>query len=105
MPVPTGSCVDLTCEMAKPVTKEAVNAAMKEAAAGPLKGILKYTTDPLVSSDVIGEQASSVFAADWTSVMGDNLLKVLAWYDNEWGYSLPQRRSDRKDRQNVREEL
>jgi glyceraldehyde 3-phosphate dehydrogenase len=87
VPVPTGSCVDLTCEMAKPVTKEAVNAAMKEAAEGKLKGILKYTTDPLVSSDMIGEQASSVFAADWTAVMGDTLLKVIAWYDNEWAYS------------------
>ncbi|MBN2579011.1 MAG: aldehyde dehydrogenase, partial [Pirellulales bacterium] len=87
VPVPTGSVVDLTCEMARPVTKDAVNAAMKEAAYGPLKGILKYTEDPLVSSDIIGEPASSVFAADWTQVMSDTMLKVISWYDNEWGYS------------------
>ena len=87
VPVPTGSVVDLTCEMAKPVTKDAVNAAIKEAAAGPLRGILKYTDDPIVSSDVIGDPHSSIFAGDWTSVMGDTLLKVVSWYDNEWGYS------------------
>jgi glyceraldehyde 3-phosphate dehydrogenase len=87
VPVPTGSVVDLTCEMAKPVTKDAVNAAMKEAAAGPMKGILKYTEDPLVSSDIIGDPHSSIFAADWTQVMGDTMLKVISWYDNEWAYS------------------
>jgi glyceraldehyde 3-phosphate dehydrogenase len=87
VPVPTGSVVDLTCEMAKPVTKDAVNAAIKEAAAGPMKGILKYTDDPIVSSDVIGDSHSSIFAGDWTQVVGDNLLKIVTWYDNEWGYS------------------
>jgi glyceraldehyde 3-phosphate dehydrogenase len=87
VPTPTGSVVDLTCEMVKPVTKEAVNAAMKEAAEGPLKGILKYTTDAIVSSDVIGDPHSSIFAADFTMVIGDNMLKVMSWYDNEWGYS------------------
>jgi glyceraldehyde 3-phosphate dehydrogenase len=87
VPVPTGSVVDLTCEMAKPVTKDAVNAAIKEAAAGPMKGILKYTDDPIVSSDVIGDSHSSIFAGDWTSVMGDTMLKIVTWYDNEWGYS------------------
>jgi glyceraldehyde 3-phosphate dehydrogenase len=87
VPVPTGSVVDLTCEMAKPVTKDAVNAAIKEAAAGPMKGILKYTDDPIVSSDIIGDSHSSIFAGDWTCVMGDNMLKIVTWYDNEWGYS------------------
>jgi len=88
VPVPTGSAVDLTVETEKPVTVEAVNAAMKEAAEGPLKGILAYTEDPLVSSDIIGDPHSSIFAADWTRVMGDTMVKVLAWYDNEWGYSM-----------------
>lgn len=87
VPTPTGSVVDLTCEMAKPVTREAVNAAMREAAEGALKGILKYTEDPIVSCDIIGDPASSIFAADQTMVIGDNLLKVVSWYDNEWGYS------------------
>ena len=87
VPTPTGSVVDLTVEMAKPVTKDAVNAAMKEAAAGELKGILKYTEDPIVSSDVIGDPHSSLFAADFTEVMADTMLKVVSWYDNEWGYS------------------
>jgi len=87
VPTATGSVVDLTVEMAKPVTKEAVNAAMREAAAGELKGILKYTEDPIVSSDVIGDPHSSVFAADFTQVMGGTLLKVVSWYDNEWAYS------------------
>ena len=87
VPVPTGSVVDLTAIMKKKVTKEEVNAAMKKAAEGPLKGILKYTEDPIVSSDIIGDPHSSIFSADWTQVMGDNLLKVVSWYDNEWGYS------------------
>ncbi|OHB68669.1 MAG: type I glyceraldehyde-3-phosphate dehydrogenase [Planctomycetes bacterium RBG_13_63_9] len=87
VPTPTGSVVDLTVEMAKPVTKDAVNAAIKEAAAGGLKGILKYTEDPLVSSDIIGDAHSSVFVGPWTEVMGDTMLKVISWYDNEWGYS------------------
>jgi glyceraldehyde 3-phosphate dehydrogenase len=87
VPTPTGSVVDLTVEMGKPVTADAVNAAMKEAAAGALKGILKYTDDPIVSSDIIGDPHSSIFVGDWTEVMGDNMLKVISWYDNEWGYS------------------
>jgi glyceraldehyde 3-phosphate dehydrogenase len=87
VPVPTGSAVDLTCEMAKPVTKDAVNAAIREAAAGPLKGILKYSDDPLVSSDIIGDSHSSIFVGDWTQVVGDTMLKIISWYDNEWGYS------------------
>ena len=87
VPVPTGSVVDLTTLMKKEVTKDSVNAAMKAAADGPLKGILCYTTDPIVSSDIIGDPHSSIFAADFTQVVGGNLLKVVSWYDNEWGYS------------------
>ena len=69
------------------MTKEEVNAAMKAAAEGPLKGILEYTEDPIVSSDIIGDPHSSIFAADWTQVMDGNMVKVVSWYDNEWGYS------------------
>ncbi len=87
VPTPTGSVVDLTVEMGKSLTADAVNTAMKEAAAGALKGILKYTDDPIVSSDVIGDPHSSIFVGDWTEVMGDNMLKVISWYDNEWAYS------------------
>lgn len=87
VPTPTGSVVDLVADMAKPVTVDAVNAAMKEAANGPLKGILAYVEDPIVSSDIIGDPHSSIFVAPWTMVVGDNLLKVFSWYDNEWGYS------------------
>ncbi len=87
VPVPTGSVVDLTALMKRNVTKEEVNAAMKAAAEGPLKGILEYTEDPIVSSDIIGDSHSSIFAADWTQVIDGNLLKVISWYDNEWGYS------------------
>jgi glyceraldehyde 3-phosphate dehydrogenase len=87
VPVPTGSVVDLTALMKRPVTKEEVNAAMKAAADGPLKGILAYTDDPIVSSDIIGDSHSSIFAGDWTQVLDGNMLKVISWYDNEWGYS------------------
>jgi glyceraldehyde 3-phosphate dehydrogenase len=88
VPVVTGSVVDLTVVTSREVTKEAVNAAMKAAAEGPLKGILCYTEDPIVSTDVIGDPHSSIFAADFTQVMQGNLLKVVSWYDNEWGYSV-----------------
>jgi len=87
VPTPTGSVVDLTVETSKPVTADAVNSAMREAAEGPLKGILKYTEDPIVSSDIIGDPHSSIFVGPWTMVLGDTMLKVLSWYDNEWGYS------------------
>ncbi|REK11465.1 MAG: type I glyceraldehyde-3-phosphate dehydrogenase [Planctomycetota bacterium] len=87
VPVPTGSLVDLTVVTNKSVTKEAVNEAMKKAAEGPMKGILDCNPDPLVSTDIIGDPHSSIFVPDWTEVMDDNLLKVLSWYDNEWGYS------------------
>src|SRR5918996_5391607 len=88
VPVVTGSVVDLTAVMSRDVTKEEVNAAMKKAAEGPLKGILDYTEDPIVSSDIIGDPHSSIFAADFTQVLAGNLLKVVSWYDNEWGYSV-----------------
>ncbi len=88
VPVTTGSVVDLTAVMARDVTKDEVNLAMKKAADGPLKGILCYTEDPLVSTDIIGDPHSSIFAADFTQVLAGNLLKVVSWYDNEWGYSV-----------------
>lgn len=87
VPVPTGSIVDLTSTMSREVTKEEVNAAIKQAAEGPLKGIVEYVTDPIVSSDIVGNPHSCIFMADWTQVVQGNLLKTLAWYDNEWGYS------------------
>jgi len=87
VPVGTGSVVDLTVVLNKKVTREEVNAAMKNAAEGALKGILEFTTDPIVSSDIVGNPHSSIFAADWTQVMEGNLVKVVSWYDNEWGYS------------------
>jgi glyceraldehyde 3-phosphate dehydrogenase len=86
--VPTGSVVDLTSIMARDVTADEVNAAMKAASeSGPLKGYLAYTEDPIVSTDIIGDPHSSIFAAPWTQVMDGNMLKVVSWYDNEWGYS------------------
>ncbi|MDZ4818581.1 MAG: type I glyceraldehyde-3-phosphate dehydrogenase [Planctomycetota bacterium] len=87
VPVSTGSVVDLTALMKRNVTKEEVNAAMKAAANGKLKGILDCTDDPLVSTDIIGDSHSSIFVTDWTQVMDGNMLKVVSWYDNEWGYS------------------
>jgi glyceraldehyde 3-phosphate dehydrogenase len=87
VPVPTGSVVDLTVLTSKSVTKDEVNKAVKAAADGKLKGILEYTDDPIVSSDIIGNPHSSIFVSDFTQVIGGNLLKVVSWYDNEWGYS------------------
>ena len=86
VPVPTGSATDLTVTLAREVTKEEVNAAMKKAANGTLKGILEYTEDPIVSSDIVTNPASSIFDAGLTYVNGD-LVKLVSWYDNEWGYS------------------
>ena len=86
VPTPTGSLVDFVANLKVEVTKEQVNAAMKEAAEGPMKGILEYTEDPIVSVDVIHNPASSIFDADSTMVNGKT-VKVLSWYDNEWGYS------------------
>jgi glyceraldehyde 3-phosphate dehydrogenase len=87
VPTPDGSLVDLTCELARPVTKEEINAAMKEAASGPMKGILEYTDDPIVSCDVIGNPHSSIFDSLLTKVIDGNFVKVVSWYDNEAGYS------------------
>ncbi len=87
VPVPNGSLVDLVAVLKKPATKEEINKAMKDASEGSLKGILEYTEDPIVSTDIIGNPASSIFDASATMVIGGNLIKVLSWYDNEWGYS------------------
>ena len=87
VPVADGSVVDLTAELKKSVTVEEINKAMKAAAEGALKGILEYTEDPIVSCDIIGNPASSIFDAQSTMVLEGNLVKVVAWYDNEWGYS------------------
>ena len=87
VPVKTGSVVDLVANTRKKVTVEAVNAAMKEAARGAMKGILVYEEDPIVSSDIIGHPASSIFDALSTMVIDDRTVKVVSWYDNEWGYS------------------
>ena len=86
-PVMDGSLVDLVCRVKRTVTKDEVNAAMRAAASGSLKGILEYCEDPIVSNDVIGNPASSVFDALSTNVMQGDLVKVLSWYDNEWGFS------------------
>ncbi len=87
VPVMDGSLVDLVAELDKNVTAEEINLAMKSAAAGALKGYLEYCEDPIVSSDVVGNPASSVFDALSTRVLEGNFVKVIAWYDNEWGYS------------------
>jgi glyceraldehyde 3-phosphate dehydrogenase len=87
VPVPTGSVVDLVVNLDNDVTKEAVNEAMKKAAEGPMKGILEYCVDPIVSSDVIKNTHSSIFDALSTMVMNKRMVKVVSWYDNEWGYS------------------
>ena len=84
--MPVGSVTDLTAVLKKPATRDEVNAAMKTAAAGPLKSILEYCTDPLVSSDIVGNPHSCIFVPDQTLVI-DDLIKVIGWYDNEWGYS------------------
>jgi glyceraldehyde 3-phosphate dehydrogenase len=86
VPVPTGSATDLTVQLEREVTRDEVNAAMKAAADGPLKGVLEYTEDPIVSSDIVTSPASCIFDAGITIAMGDQ-VKVLGWYDNEWGYS------------------
>jgi len=88
VPTPTGSLVDLTVETERPTTKEKVNAAFAAAAGeGPLRGILEYTEDPIVSSDIVKSPYSSIFDASLTTVIDGTQVKVVAWYDNEWGYS------------------
>ena len=89
VPTPDVSLVDLTAVLSRDVTKEEINAAMKEAAEGPMKGILQYSEDPLVSTDILHTTYSSVFDAQLTMVLGNkgNFVKVFSWYDNEWGFS------------------
>ena len=90
VPVLTGSITELTCRLKKNVTKDQINAAMKAAAEGPMKGILEYTEDPIVSSDIVGDPHSSIFDAGLTKIIdvdGEQLVTVCSWYDNEWGYS------------------
>ena len=87
VPVPDGSIVDFVAVLNTDVTAEQVNAAFKAAAEGELKGILEYTEDPIVSSDIIGNPHSSIFDSQLTTVMDGNMVKVVSWYDNEWGYS------------------
>jgi glyceraldehyde 3-phosphate dehydrogenase len=87
VPTPNVSVVDLTVFVATAASKDSVNAALKAAANGALKGILGYTEDELVSSDFKGNSNSSIVDAGYTKVVGQNCVKVLAWYDNEWGYS------------------
>ena len=87
VPVPTGSIVDLVVMLEKDASVEEINAAMKKAAEGPMKGVLEYTEDPIVSHDVVGNHHSSIFDSLLTMKMGERMVKVLSWYDNEMGYS------------------
>jgi len=87
VPTPAVSVVDIVFELKKKVTKEEVNAALKKASEGPLKGILGYTEEPLVSIDFKGDTRSSIIDGLSTMVLEDNMVKVVSWYDNEWGYS------------------
>ena len=86
VPIPTGSATDLTFEASRETSVDEVNAAVKAAAEGALKGYLTYTEDPIVSSDIVTDPASCIFDAGLTKVIG-NQVKVVGWYDNEWGYS------------------
>jgi glyceraldehyde 3-phosphate dehydrogenase len=87
VPTATGSITDLVVEVEKSTTAEEVNAAFKAAAEGDMKGILGYSEEPLVLADYVGDDRSSIVDAEMTKVMAGNMVKVLAWYDNEWGYS------------------
>jgi len=87
VPVPDGSITDLVVVLQNDVSVDEVKAAFKAAADGPLRGIIRYTEDPIVSSDIVGDPASCIFDADFTMVTGGNMVKVFGWYDNEWGYS------------------
>jgi glyceraldehyde 3-phosphate dehydrogenase len=87
VPTPNVSVVDLVFETAKKVTVEDINGALKKAAEGPMKGILAYTEDPVVSSDMLHNSNSSIVDSGLTKVLDGNLVKVVSWYDNEWGYS------------------
>ena len=87
VPVPDGSITDLTFLAARKTSKEEINGAIKAAAEGPMKGIIEYVTDPIVSSDIIGNPASSIFDSNNTIVLDGDMVKVTMWYDNEWGYA------------------
>ncbi len=87
VPTPTGSVVDLVATLSKSTTMDDVNKAMKEAAEGPLKGILKYVDDPIVSTDIVKDPASSIYDSGASMLLDGNMVKVISWYDNEWGYS------------------
>jgi glyceraldehyde 3-phosphate dehydrogenase len=86
-PVITGSLIDLTCDVGRETSAEEVNDAMRQAAEGPLQGILEYTEDPIVSTDIVTNPHSSIFDSEQTGVIDGRFLKVFSWYDNEWGYS------------------
>jgi glyceraldehyde 3-phosphate dehydrogenase len=86
-PVTTGSVVDLVCEVSRETSAEELNGAVQEAADGPLAGILRYTEDPIVSSDIVKDPHSSIFDSEQTMVIDGRMVKAVAWYDNEWGYS------------------
>ena len=86
VPVPTGSATDLTVELSREVTAAEINAALKKAAEGTLKGYLTYTEDPIVSADIVTDPSSCILDAGLTKVIGTT-AKVVGWYDNEWGYS------------------
>ncbi len=88
VPVPTGSVTDLTVELEKGTTVDEVNAAFKKASeSGPLAGLIHYSTDPIVSADIVGSPASVTFDSPLTIGLGGNFFKIVGWYDNEWGYS------------------
>ncbi len=87
VPIPTGSITDLTVMLEKKTDADEVNAAIKAAAEGAMKGIIEYAADPIVSSDIVHNPASSIFDPGNTKVLGGDMLKVTMWYDNEWGYS------------------
>ena len=87
VPTPCGSVTDLVAKLSKNASAEEVNAAVKEAADGPMKGVVYYNEDPIVSSDIVGQTYSSIFDAPWTLSIGEGLVKILSWYDNEAGYS------------------
>ena len=88
VPVPVGSITDLTVNLSKAASVDDINAAMKAAAEGPLKGIMQYNTDPIVSTDIVGNPHSCIFDSNWTTAISDTMFKVLGWYDNEYGYSM-----------------
>ena len=87
VPIPDGSITDFTCVVEKPTTVEEINKAFRAAANGHMKGILQYTEDPIVSADIIGNPHSAIFDAGLTKAIDGVLIKVCAWYDNEWGFS------------------